>query len=58
MIHCFKTTEEPESKIILHRNFEGKHEYSEDCWCRPEALAADDLRSSDEIVAALEVVDG
>lgn len=58
MIHCFKTDDEPEGKVIVHRNFEGEHEYTENCWCRPEVIDADDSRDSDEIVALLETPDG
>lgn len=32
MIHVFKTADEPEKALVMHRNFDGEHEFSESCW--------------------------
>lgn len=56
MIHVFKTADEPENALVMHRNFDGEHEYSEACWCQPEVIRDNDLRSADEIEEALERV--
>jgi len=48
VIHCIKTSEEPKGRVVVHRAFQGEHELSEDCWCRPEIIDADDLRSGEE----------
>lgn len=45
-------------QIVVHRAFEGEHEDSETCWCRPVVTDSDDLRDKDEIVEELNECDG
>lgn len=56
MIHAIKTPDEPDGRVIVHRRFEGEHDLSETCWCRPEVIEADE--DSENIVERLERVDG
>jgi hypothetical protein len=56
-IHAYKVGDE-DGVVVVHRNFDGEHEDSETCWCRPEILRGDSIESADDIVARLEQVDG
>lgn len=58
MIHAFKTADEPESRIVIHRNFDGDHDWDEGCWCRPKVVDADSGADADEIAVELEKPDG
>ncbi len=46
------------SKLIVHQNFEGEHEPSEACWCRPLEIEADDLRDAADIAQEVEATNG
>jgi hypothetical protein len=56
-IHAYKVGDE-DGVVVVHRNFDGEHEDSETCWCRPEIITADSEEDANAIVERLEQVDG
>lgn len=44
--------------VVVHRNFDGVHEDSDNCWCRPEVIKAGSEESAESIVDRLEQLDG
>jgi hypothetical protein len=52
-IHAYKIGEE-DGRVVIHRNFDGDHEDSETCWCRPEVIDGDSLEDANEIAERLE----
>lgn len=57
VIHSVKTDEEPESALVVHRNFPGQHVFEgTSCWCSPELVKAGD--DVDLAIERLERTDG
>lgn len=52
-IQAFKVADNS-TAIVLHRNFEGEHVWTDSCWCRPVTVGMDSLRADSEIVEELE----
>lgn len=46
------------SQLVIHRDFEGEHEMSDGCWCRPIVMDSDDPRDAENVVGESEKADG
>lgn len=56
-IHAY-TVGEDDGRVVIHRNFEGEHQDSENCWCRPEVIDADSFEPNEDVIEKLEHTDG
>lgn len=57
-VQAYKIDDGLDDVVVVHRNFDGTHEDSPDCWCRPEVINAGSEESADSIVDRLEKLDG
>jgi hypothetical protein len=45
-------------QLVIHRAFDGEHEDSDACWCRPFVIEADDYRDANDIATETESLNG
>ena len=57
-VQAYKIDDGLDGIVVVHRNFNGVHDDSEDCWCRPEVIQAKSEEFVDAIVDRLEQCDG
>lgn len=44
-------------RLVIHRDIPGDHEDSECCWCNPHIIYEDDLRTTEQIIRDMELVE-